>query len=328
MNEKKINRLYLLIGIAVLLWIASWIYIDYLYSDVSERGAFGDKFGFINSLFSGLALAGIIYSIFLQQKELSLQRTELEETKEEFKDQNFQTTFFNLLKTQNQLADDISATIGELKSYDREEYREVNGRKFFNQSKYQLQRIDRALSRKRYATYSRWSEEDEYEYGPTSSWEASDMTRSMREVFTLKFYRIDEDTLNSSKDQSPIERAERLYAIFFDKFYFAIGHYYRHFYHILLFLEDTENEKLSKALEEEERMSIKKEFRQFAEFVQAQMSTPELFLLFYNALSFPKLQRLLIKYNTLENLPIEDLISPEHNGINGVNLKSRMELLK
>lgn len=311
-----------------MLWIASWIFIDCLYSDVAERGAFGDKFGFINSLFSGLALAGIIYSIFLQQKELSLQRTELKETKEEFKDQNFQTTFFNLLKTQSQLADDISATIGELKSYDKEEYREVVGRKFFNQSKFQLQRIDRALNRERYANYSRWSEEDEYEHRPTSSWEASDLTRSMREAFTLKFYRVDQATWESSKEQSPIERAERLYAIFFNKYYFVIGHYYRHFYHILLFLEETEKEKISKALDEAEKTSIRKEFSQFAEFVQAQMSTPELFLLFYNALSFPKLQRLLVKYNTLENLPIEDLISPEHNGINGVVLKSRKELLR
>lgn len=328
MSEQKNNRLYYLIAIAIIFWIASWIFIDYNYSEVSDRGAFGDKFGFINSLFSGLALAGIIYSIFLQQKELSLQRTELKETKEEFKDQNFQTTFFNLLKTQSQLADDISATIGDLKSFDKEEYREVVGRKFFNQSKHQLQRIDKALNKECFTHYSRWSEEDHYNHAPTSSWEADDLTRSMRASFSLRFYRIDKETWESSKQQSPIERAERLYAIFFNKYYFVIGHYYRHFYHILLFLENTEKEKISKAIDDEEIILIKKEFVQFAEFVQAQMSTPELFLLFYNALSFPKLQRLLVKYNTLENLPVEDLISSEHNGINGVNLKSRMELLR
>jgi hypothetical protein len=328
MNEQKNNRLYYLILLAIILWFGSWFFIDYLYSDVSDRGSFGDKFGFINSLFSGLALAGIIYSIFLQQKELSLQRTELKETKEEFRDQNFQTTFFNLLKTQNQLADDISATIGDLKSFDKEEYREIIGRKFFNQSKFQLQRIDKALNKEIFTNYSKWSEEDHYNYGPSSSWEADDLTRSMRESFSLKFYRIDKETWESSKNLSPLERAERLYAIFFNKYYFVIGHYYRHFYHILLFLEETEKEKILKANDEDEKNAILKEFNQFAEFVQAQMSTPELFLLFYNALSFPKLQRLLIKYNTLENLPIEDLINPEHNGINGVNLKSRIELLR
>lgn len=325
--DKHTLRIIGLVALVIILWILSWVFIDLTYEE-TIRGGFGDKFGFVNSLFSGLALAGIIYSIYLQQTELSLQRKELKETKEEFKDQNFQTTFFNLLRTQSQLADDISATIGTLKSFDKEEYQEINGRKFFNKSKHQLKRIDKALNRERYTYYSRWSEEDHYDHAPANDWEAEDLTRSMRESFSIKFYKIDKETWESSKDQSPMERAERLYAIFFNRYYFVIGHYYRHFYHILLFLENTEKEKISKAIDEKEKLSIKKEFSQFAEFVQAQMSTPELFLLYYNALSFPKLQRLLIKYNTLENLPIEDLISPEHNGINGVNLKSRMELLR
>ena len=50
-----------------------------------ERGTFGDMFGAINTLFSGLAFAGILYAIFLQHKELSLQRRELELTREELK---------------------------------------------------------------------------------------------------------------------------------------------------------------------------------------------------------------------------------------------------
>lgn len=327
MSKEKTNKLYIFTIIAILIWIGSWILTDFLYNDISDRAAFGDKFGFINSLFSGLALAGIIYSILLQQRELSLQRTELRETKAEFREQNFQTTFFNLLKRQNQLADDISATIGNLKYYNKEEYHEVNGRKFVNQSKSQLQRINKALNKKRYTTYSPWSREDDYAHGPTNDWEIDELTESMRESFTLKFFKIDNETWDKSQNQSPVQRAERLYSIFFNKYYFVIGHYFRHFYHILLFLEEAESEKTSKANNEEERLLIKKEFNQFAEFVQAQMSTPELFLLFYNALSFPKLQRLLIKYNTLENLPIEDLLSPEHNTIDGINLKSRNELL-
>ena len=49
------------------------------------RGTFGDMFGSINALFSGLALAGIILTILLQRKELSLQREELKYTREELK---------------------------------------------------------------------------------------------------------------------------------------------------------------------------------------------------------------------------------------------------
>ena len=42
-------------------------------------------FGSINALFSGLAFAGIIYTILLQRKELELQREELKLTREEIK---------------------------------------------------------------------------------------------------------------------------------------------------------------------------------------------------------------------------------------------------
>src|SRR5688572_19500767 len=47
------------------------------------RGTFGDMFGAVNSLFSGLALAGVIYAIILQRQELALQRQELELTRDE-----------------------------------------------------------------------------------------------------------------------------------------------------------------------------------------------------------------------------------------------------
>lgn len=48
-----------------------------------QRGAFGDMFGAVNALFSGLAFAGVIYAILLQTKELELQREELKLTREE-----------------------------------------------------------------------------------------------------------------------------------------------------------------------------------------------------------------------------------------------------
>jgi hypothetical protein len=49
----------------------------------SESGVFGDTFGAINSLFSGLAFAGLLYTILLQSRELKLQRDELALTREQ-----------------------------------------------------------------------------------------------------------------------------------------------------------------------------------------------------------------------------------------------------
>lgn len=57
-----------------------------LYPD-PDRGTFGDMFGAINALFSGLAFATLIYTIHLQRYELGLQRIELVRTREELSGQ-------------------------------------------------------------------------------------------------------------------------------------------------------------------------------------------------------------------------------------------------
>jgi hypothetical protein len=70
--------------------IGAWYYTYYKLNDLepTERGTFGDMFGSVNALFSGLALAGIILTILLQRKELKLQREELQDTRAEFETQN------------------------------------------------------------------------------------------------------------------------------------------------------------------------------------------------------------------------------------------------
>ncbi|WP_299549038.1 hypothetical protein [Seonamhaeicola sp.] len=82
MSEKdKLNGLYILLVIVVIIWISSVFIIPCFLSDLEKRALLGDSFGTINSLFSGLAFAGIIYTILLQRKELALQRQELKETR-------------------------------------------------------------------------------------------------------------------------------------------------------------------------------------------------------------------------------------------------------
>lgn len=82
------DKWFVLVTIATIILIfGSWILYYHLLSGLpdNKKSAFGDMFGGLNSLFSGLALAGIILTIVLQKKELSLQRQELISTKKELK---------------------------------------------------------------------------------------------------------------------------------------------------------------------------------------------------------------------------------------------------
>jgi hypothetical protein len=96
---------------AVIIAIGAWF-------DPEIMGITGDAFGAINSLFSGLAFAGLIYAIFLQRDELKLQRNELQATRKEFEQQNdtlsrqrFENTFFQMVSMYSQLVINMQHTI-------------------------------------------------------------------------------------------------------------------------------------------------------------------------------------------------------------------------
>ena len=113
--------LWTMIAIVIIVIGVSWLLIDYYIPDYNVRGQFGDKFGSVNALFSGLAFAGLIYTIILQRKDLQLQkkdleltRKELEEQKEEAKEQNktllkreFNTMYFNFLASNRDIINEM-----------------------------------------------------------------------------------------------------------------------------------------------------------------------------------------------------------------------------
>lgn len=72
--------------------------------DLAKLGQIGDMYGTINSLFSGLTVAGLIYTIISQQKEIS-------DTKKQVRIQSYQrfeNTFFHLIKL-HQTKHEVSA---------------------------------------------------------------------------------------------------------------------------------------------------------------------------------------------------------------------------
>ena len=66
--------LVLLISIVVFLWFYVPGFMANGLENLSDKGAYGDSFGSVNALFTGLAFAGLIFTILLQQREIKLQR--------------------------------------------------------------------------------------------------------------------------------------------------------------------------------------------------------------------------------------------------------------
>lgn len=84
-KRNKYTTFCWVIAITIALWLLSIPILCWFFPNINERGSFGDSFGVINALFSGGALAGVVYAIILQKKELRLQRKELEYTRAELK---------------------------------------------------------------------------------------------------------------------------------------------------------------------------------------------------------------------------------------------------
>lgn len=71
---------FIILGIAFILPL---ILVKYDGVKFEDLGTYGDFFGCFNSLVSALAFGGLIYTIYLQRRDLDLQRQELRLTREE-----------------------------------------------------------------------------------------------------------------------------------------------------------------------------------------------------------------------------------------------------
>lgn len=118
---------------------------------------------------------------------------------------------------------------------------------------------------------------------------------------TLKNYYLSEVAY---KGNNPLERYEKFYSEIGHK---SLGHYYRLLYSAIKYVH--ENEFLDK---EENENFPKREF--YVNLIRAQVSSDELFLLFYNCLSVhgkEKFKPMVEKYSFFEHLQIQKAIVDE-----------------
>jgi len=93
---------YLLVLIVIIsIWYGSYYWINKYCGDADGPGSFGDQFGAVNALFTGLSLAGIIITLWQQQQELKDQRREFmtnRATNQLYQQVNLINNAFNNLK--------------------------------------------------------------------------------------------------------------------------------------------------------------------------------------------------------------------------------------
>lgn len=299
-----------------------------------ETGQIGDTIGGTTAPVIGIISICLLYKTLKEQQDFSAKQTLIAH------DEQFKSTLFALLQEQRDILEKIQAKFVVLNNQDvtNTKVENVTGLSFFRQARLQLINIHDSLNAGAYLggydeeeaglleqdIYQEMNESPYKNGYPKEDYQMlcnniRDKRKDMLTKFTNDQYKIT-DSIYKKHKSLPIEnQIALLYYLFYNR-YECVGYYFRHLYHILCFIKEAENK------EKESKQVVHEKYKQYAQFIQAQMSTDELFLLYYNSFVFPKMQKLLIDYNLLENLTVNNLIDKSHNCVFGIHLKSKVEV--
>lgn len=273
-EDKKTGFIITLIIVPIVIF-GLWYLTYILLKDCDTRGTFGDMFGSVNALFSGLALAGIILTILLQRNELKLQREELKETRKEFKIQNktlklqrFENTFFSMLDLHHQIVNAIDLSDFEPKDHGRG-YSKIN----------YLQELEKIVI-------------------------------SGRDVFERLYTKMRSEMQKDEQNYNKIydEYYKRIHSDFGHYF----RHLYRI---IKLIDSTDFSDNYDETSPISKRLTIFNIKYKYTSIIRAQLSDGELLFLFYNCLSkngVDKFKPYIEEYSIFKNLPKEQLASKDH----------------
>jgi hypothetical protein len=290
----------LLLALVFGIWL---LYTDWILSErfpektdanyYSQRGQYGDMFGAINALFTGLAFAGLIITIILQSQELKLQRKELGQTRAEFKQQNntlilqrFENTFFNLISLHHQIVGAIDFT-------------------YYSEKRM----LDQLSARTAFSMVTAGPE-----FQPLSP-ELENITIIGRDVFKY-LYEAKGELKDKLKNVSRPEDVITIYLPAFMKIQTDFKHYFRNLYRIFKLVDETDFSFGNTDINEDEVKAIQ---YKYTSIMRAQLSPYELLWLFYNTLArvhskFPdkNFYDLIVRYTLFRGFPFNQLASGAH----------------
>lgn len=266
-----------------------------------------DKLGGLGGFIGGLVGTSLtVFATLYVYKTYQSQKIELEEQRKLISQQQFETTFFNLLKVHADLKNSISfnyhkngitRTISNMPNYLEEaingyKYNPiVNGKDFFIAAHEDFKNL--------------WA----YEEG------LFPLNFTIKEDYKIAHREYDYNSVFVDKNYKENYRDTKFkYELFFSNYGNNLGDYFRNLYHILKFIS-SEKAKFKMNNKGENKIEVDKYFNGYADILQSQMSFSELFLTFYNAVIFRKSRQYIREFNFLENLHATNLLNEFHTNI-------------
>lgn len=269
-NEQNNNNSWLcymiwaVLGVMLIMVFSFYI----IYNNIGcweKRGQFGDLFGAVNTLFSGLAFAGLIITIRQQNKNLEYQQRAIEQSKKDINQQNetmkierFENTFFKMIEVQQSIVNDLYAA----------------------DSHKEWVKQDNSSGRSAAEVLTK------YEYRGRNLFYY---------VFKLCKHEFANHTFPNNTSVFGLSEVIKLRGKdYFDYFMTTtmFDHYFRHLYTILKFISLNE------------WLGMEKQY-QYSTFVRATLSRYELVMLYYNGFFHPKMKKMMERYCLLNNIRTE-----------------------
>ncbi len=308
----------------------------------NDKGQVGDTIGGTTAPFIGVLNVILLYLTFQQQSRFNKSQNEAAE------DEQFKTSLLGLLQKQREIKQDIKSSFSRPFSSDIRRISnilDIKGEEFFNVASKYLRLIFETLESDKYHIFlmeefliraDEAEAEIEKEFNIRGlngcnvpkelEEEFAEYSYTKRQPLILGYvndqYGIKESS--HSKYQSFLDNTNKKIAFayyFFSRKHHSVDLYFRHLYCILRFIKSSEDKALNR-FPSDKNIIIEK-FRNYAQFIQAQMSVNELKLTYYNSFLFPEMQKLLLYYGVFDDLCIQDLIDCKHSCIPVLNLKSR-----
>ncbi|MBC8489191.1 MAG: hypothetical protein H8D45_24485 [Bacteroidetes bacterium] len=288
LNEVKIFKKSIIV---LLILIIAYTLILFLFIDKFEsRGQFGDSFGMMTSIFSGIAVILLIFTLIIQKKEYKQTLIEFSKSSDAqdkaqialnaqlktLKIQQFESTFFNILNLIHEASDRINTFIYLSDDPNDLNYEiEAKGIDFFSA-------IIQAME------FIEFHQKRDFN------------------MFIRSHYLNDTKNIIEIQKNKPVQYFRWKYEFLFSQYGQYLGHYCRMVYHLFKLTFQNFNDDETR--------------KKYLSILEASLSNDQLSVLFYNGISKhahdshrrSKFFHWMNYYNFLENIAEESLVFRDH----------------